>query len=274
MSDIGDRMKEYESVETHRKLIPLLPVYVRLDGKAFKTFTRGMDKPFDEKMSQCMIETTRRLVGETNSCIGYTQSDEINLVVEHGEDSFRQFSHGPYFSNKVFKLTSILAGMASSIFLSNYIKIFDIDIYSIKVLPSFDCRVINLPTKTEVSNMILWRNSDATKNSISSAACMFYTTKELLHKSGSERQEMLFSKGINFNDYPEHFKRGTFLKKVWVKGLIDKEVWDQIPEDRRPVSREIERMVIGIFSMPIFSKVVNREDVIFKGSNPIEIKKK
>ena len=117
--------------------------------------------------------------------------------------------------------------------------------------------------------MILWRNLDATKNAITSAARTLFSDKEIKHKSGSEKQEMLFEQGINFDKYPEHFKRGTFVRKVSVEKEIEQEVWDRIPERHRPSSRKVKRKEIQVFSMPVFSKVVNREDVIFNGSDPI-----
>ena len=264
MDDLGDRMKRYESTETSRKLIPLLPIYIRLDGKAFSSFTRYMDKPYDTRMIKTMIETTKYLVKETNACIGYTQSDEISLVIYN-----KDFRSQTLFDGKIFKITSILASMASSAFLLNYMKKFDIDPEDIKKLPSFDCRVMNLPSQTETANMILWRVQDTTKNAITSAARALYSHKQTMNKNSSEKQEMLFQKGVNFNDYPESFKRGTFVKKVVIEQDIEQDIWDKIPEKNKPETRKVKRNKIKSVSMPIFSKVQNREDVIFEGVDPI-----
>ena len=264
MLSLDSRMRQYEQIETERRVMSMLPVYIRLDGRCFSQFTKDMEKPFDYKMNNVMINVTKNLVGETNALIGYTQSDEINLILEGSSDN----EHSD-FGNKIHKLTSVIAGMTSSLFLLNYIVYFDVYPYSIETLPTFDCRVINLPTETEAANMILWRNLDATKNAITSAASILFTAKELLNKSGPEKQEMMFQEGINFNDYPEHFKRGTFVKKIKVKEEIDQETWDKIPEFNKPKSREVVRGKVISFSMPPFCQVDNREDVIFGNSDPI-----
>jgi len=78
--DLDNRMKLYEQVESARRFLPLLPVVARLDGKCFHKFTKNMKEPFDENLTQVMIETTKYLVEETNAIIGYTQSDEITLI--------------------------------------------------------------------------------------------------------------------------------------------------------------------------------------------------
>ena len=264
MLGLGDRMKVYESIETDRKLIPLLPIYVRLDGVAFSNFTQGMDKPCDERMVTAMVETTKCLVGQTNACIGYTQSDEINLVIKS-----ERLNSGDSFGNKIFKLTSILAGLTSATFLYEYLKAFKPDLNHFGVIPFFDCRVINMPSKTETANMILWREQDATKNAITTAARTIFSDKAIKNKSGAEKQEMLFDYGLNFNEYPEYFKRGVFVKKIKVHKEIDPETWDKIPEKHKPESREVEKSQVVSVPMPIFSKVTNREDVIFEGASPI-----
>jgi tRNA(His) 5'-end guanylyltransferase len=78
---LGDRMKAYEQAEAGRMFMPMLPVCVRVDGKAFHSWTRNLDRPYDKRLSDCMIETTEYLVDKTNARIGYTQSDEISLVL-------------------------------------------------------------------------------------------------------------------------------------------------------------------------------------------------
>ena len=278
MSDFADRMKQYESHETHRWLIPFLPVYIRLDGRAFTTFTRDMDKPYDERMAEAMLETTKSLVQETDALIGYTQSDEINLVMF----SENRASQG-YFEGKRFKITSVLAGIASSVFLLNYIKTFEMvtkrstligGIYRTSdelciMPPAFDCRVLNMPSQTETANMILWRELDATRNAIISAARTVYSQEEIYQKNFSQLQEMMFEKGINFNDYPASFKRGTFVRRVEVMREIEQTRWDEIPEAHKPSSRSVQRSEVITIEMPPFSKVTNREAVIFEGALPI-----
>lgn len=254
MSDLSIRMKEYESNETGRKLTIFLPIYARIDGRAFSRFTSRMNRPYDERMCQIMIKTTKFLVKETNAAIGYTQSDEINLVF-HDESQSNQM----FFGGHIFKLTSVLAGLASSAFLMNYVKFFGFP----EIIPSFDCRVINLPNKTEAANMILWREFDATRNAVVSAARTVATHEEVKYKDIPALQELLFQNGINFNDYPAYFKRGAFVKNAKVGKYISDEVYDKISDDKKPKSRIVERNHAIVLDMPPFSKIINREDVIF-----------
>jgi len=147
---MGDRMKLYEGIEAGRVLIPGLPICVRVDGRAFHTFTRGMERPYDTAMSGAMITTMKYLVEKTNACIGYVQSDEISLVLPDGKDSL--------FNGRIQKLTSIIASMATAMFNSAiHVQ------YPDKPLAEFDCRVWNVPNRTEAANTILWREFDATK---------------------------------------------------------------------------------------------------------------
>ena len=109
-TDLGDRMKMYESAET-KKLMPLLPVLARLDGKNFSTFTRGLKRPYDERLTKVMVEVTRHLVEVTGAKLGYTQSDEITLTwyAEHHDSQI-------YFDGRVFKMVSHLSALASVYF--------------------------------------------------------------------------------------------------------------------------------------------------------------
>jgi tRNA(His) guanylyltransferase len=202
--DLGERMKLYERIECDRILIPRLPIYARIDGRCFSNFTRNMKRPYDEAMTRGMIEATRYLVEETHAIIGYTQSDEISLAWYFPEPKSE-----PLFGGKLHKLTSILAALATAKF--NH----DMRAYIRDAFPVFDCRVFNLPNLDEAANAFLWRELDATKNAVSMAASAYFSPKQLHGKSGKEKQEMLFQHhGINFNDYPAFFKRGTFVRRV------------------------------------------------------------
>lgn len=133
--------------------------------------------------------------------------------------------------------------------------------------PVFDCRVFQLPNKTEASNTFVWRERDATKNAISMATRAYYSHTEMYGKTGNEMQEMLWQKGINFNDYPAFFKRGTFVQRRKILRELTEDELLRIPENRRPIG-PIRRTEVSVIDMPPFTKVLNREDVIFNGSNP------
>lgn len=172
-----------------------------------------------------------------------------------------------FFDHRVAKMTSVLASYATIAFARSLMSLCIAT--WLDRMPHFDCRVFQLPTRAEAANVFLWREQDATKNAISMAAREYYSHKELDHKSGSEMQEMLFAKGINFNDYPAFFKRGTFVRRTTVCRTFTAEELARIPEKHRPAPDErVRRSAIKRLEMPRFGGVANREEVIFDGAEP------
>lgn len=261
--DFGNRMKEYEGREAQRRFLPLLPICVRIDGKNFSNWTRGFERPYDARLSDTMIGVTRALMEESNAVLGYTQSDEISLILY--SDNYKS---QVYFDGKIQKLVSVLASMATGYFNVMAKAAFKEQYLD---LAFFDCRVWAVPNLDEAANAILWREKDATKNSISMAARHYYSHKELHLKSGSEMQEMLFQKGVNWNDYPAFFKRGTFLLRKTVTRSLNTEELRRIPEPHRSRVKDemVDRSDIRSVWMPSFSKVVNRVGVIFLQEEPV-----
>lgn len=260
VDDLGDRIKEYEAAEA-RRFMPLLPVYARIDGRAFSRFTRGLERPYDLLITRAMVETTKFLVAETHARIGYTQSDEINLVWLQ-----ERYDSELFFGGKTQKITSVLASMAGAFF-TRHCLAGGLRDRAEKLIPHFDCRAFQLPNRTEAANAFLWRERDATKNAISMAARAHYSHGALDHKNGSEMQEMLFQKGVNFNDYPAFFKRGTFVRRINVERLLTEDELARIPEQHRPTGPVIRSEIVEL-DMPIFSTVSNREAVIFDSATP------
>lgn len=262
--NLGDRMKLFESRESDRRLLPTLPVYARIDGRSFSAFTRGMKRPYDPAMTEVMVRTTEALVEETQARIGYTQSDEISLVWQS-----ERFDSSIFFDHRISKMTSVLAAYATASFI---LALQDEGTYAdrIRQRPHFDCRVFQLPSRVEAANAFLWREQDAAKNAVSMAARSVYSHKALDHKSGPEMQEMLFAKGINFNDYPAFFKRGTFVRREAIWREFTDEERDAIPEKHRPEpGAKVQRSKIVRLDMPRFGSVTNRDAVIFDGAAPI-----
>lgn len=258
--DFGDRMKKFERRETERNFLPNLPVYARIDGRSFSKFTKRMQRPFDPILSETMIETTKALVEATHAKIGYTQSDEISLIwLVEAESQM-------LFDGKVQKLASILASTATAHFMLRAMRNWPELV--LKMPPTFDARVFQLPTREEGANAILWREMDATKNAISMAARAYYSHKELHLKTGSMMQEMLFQKGVNFNDYPAFFKRGTFIRRSTRLIDLSPTELERIPIAHRPTGPVI-RSSYDRIDMPSFRKVTNRAAVIFDGADPI-----
>ncbi len=254
--EFGDRMKQYEAVETSRRLDVHLPIYARIDGRSFSTFTRGMARPFDVAMSRAMIETTKYLVGSTHASAGYTQSDEISLVwMAEGEAS------DVLFSGKVQKMVSVLASMAAA----KFARVCPLG-YEDK-FPHFDARVFQLPSITEGANAFLWRAMDARKNAISMAAQAKFSPKMLHGKRQRDMLAMLRDAGISFEDYPDFFKNGTFARRKTVLRDMTPDELSAIPEAFRPTG-PVQRSEIEERSDFFFREISNREEYVFAGEEP------
>ncbi len=211
--EIGDRMKLYEGIASST-LIPNLPIVVRIDGRAFHTFTKGMAKPFDLNLVKTMDQLTLMLCEESNAKIGYTQSDEISLVIHESSPLTCV-----YFDRNVQKIVSVLSSFSTLNF-----NLLAKENGCIGTGPAmFDCRVFNLPSKEEVTNYLLWRELDATRNSIQSIARSLYTHKECENKKFNDLNEMLMQKGINFNNYDPRLKRGKyFIRDYRLEKFVNK----------------------------------------------------
>jgi len=263
VDEFGDRMKMYEKLQQQR-FMPLLPVCVRLDGKSFSIWTKGLNRPFDQNMMSIMRDVTIQLVKETGACMGYTQSDEISLVLYTDNIKSQIF-----FDGKIQKIISVLAARTSVLF----------NFYVQRVIPDkagdlavFDCRAWQVPNKIEAANTLLWREQDATKNSISMAARSFYSHNELINKSGAVMQDMLMDKGVNWNNYPNQFKRGVFIQKRKVSRKFTNDELARLPNKHEALKNPdllVERNKIYAMDMPIFKRVTNRVDVIFNGADPV-----
>lgn len=225
---LGDRMKEYEYV-TRNYLTRKLPVILRLDGKAFHSFTRGLKKPFDEIFVKSMQDTMKYLCENIQGCVlGYCQSDEITLVLV----DYQNREACAWFDNNIQKMVSVSASMATLAFnqawhentrtislpatldfmpdekKSYWLKRYH-TYHDKEWKATFDSRVFTLP-KEEVVNCLIWRQQDATRNSIQSVGQANFSHTQLHGKNCSDIQDMLMlEKGINWNDYPTHLKRGT-----------------------------------------------------------------
>jgi tRNA(His) guanylyltransferase len=256
---IGDRMKGYEAHETLRRSMQRLPICVRMDGRAFHTFTRGLNRPFDGGFANAMIETTKYLVSETNAKIGYTQSDEITLVFWDGS-----FLSEPLFGGKLFKLTSVLASMTTAKFNSLVPSLIPSKTGRFGI---FDARIFQVPSLDEAANLVLWRWLDARKNSISMAAQAEFSPKQLHRKNSKEMLEMLAERKVIWENYPNHLKWGTFIQRKTVERVLTEEELDRIPEGHRP-DGPVTRHAYLELDLPPLLDVANRTQVFFDGAEP------
>lgn len=201
--DFGDRMKRYEEV-TDVKLTNLTPVIIRLDGKAFHTLTKGLEKPYDAAFADAMSSTMWHVVRTIQNCVfGYVQSDEISLLlIEPTEYS------DSYFDNRLQKLVSISAAEASC-FLRDYLRntypnLHKFDIFKAKAV--FDARAFNIP-RHEVANYFIWRQNDCLRNAIAGAGQANFSQKQL-NGLNSEKiiEKLKTEKNIDFyTDYDRAF---------------------------------------------------------------------
>lgn len=243
---LGDRMKTYENA-SRNYLMRRTPVIIRLDGKAFHSFTKGFQKQFDMLLMRSMWETSQELCSKIQGCkIGYTQSDEISLLLT----DYESIDTCAWFDNGIQKMVSVSASMATLAFndaFANFVNeeynniieapiSCDADIKEIDRLfdnyfnkintALFDSRVFTLP-KEEVCNYFIWRQQDATRNAIQMVGQSNFSHKQLNKKSCNDIQEMLFQeKGINFNDFPVYQKRGAcIVKEKYTKGDAERTRW-------------------------------------------------
>ena len=245
--ELGMRMKEFYEEVPKTRLVRRMPVAIRIDGKAFHTFTRGFQKPFDEILVKSMQDTMKYLCENIQGCVlGYTQSDEITLILV----DYQNLNSCAWFDYEVQKMCSIassMATMAFNKFFTKNVNYFEmthehddtINEYCTTLVNAaekgamFDARCFNIP-KEEVCNLIYWRQLDATRNSIQMVGQANFSHKELQNKSCNMIQEMLFAeKGINWNDYPTYLKRGSCCIKTTIQnpnvdikdGVYPKSIW-------------------------------------------------
>lgn len=224
---LAKRMKENYEARSKQFLMRRCPTIIRLDGKAFHTYTKNLNKPFDEGLMEDMALTTAFLCENIQGVkCGYTQSDEISLLLV----DYDKLETSAWFDYNVQKITSIASSLATAKFnqlrmkrffnsLSDKPEDYIVDVFTEcyennKIsLAFFDARVFQISDKEEVVNYFLWRQRDAEKNSVSMLAQSLYSHKELHKKNGSDMQEMCFQKGHNWDDLSPQKKRGSFIIK-------------------------------------------------------------
>lgn len=256
---LGDRMKENYENRAKTYLTRRTPVVMRYDGKAFHTYTKGFERPYDEIFHKAMNETMKYLCENIQGCkFGYTQSDEITLILT----DYDKLTTDAWFDYAVQKMCSVGASMATVAFnkfitqaINDVVGLWLVDeikgnreltdeeqkrkeklLAIAKKMPVFDCRCFNIP-EDEVVNCVLWRQQDATRNAIQMLGQCHLSDKQLDGKSSNEIQDMLMvEKGINFNDMPVAFKRGVCCIKS-ERGWVIDENPPIFTQDREYISR-------------------------------------
>jgi len=227
--ELGNRMKMNYENRTRILLPRRTYTIIRVDGKAFHTYTRGCERPFDNGFIHDMDETAKYLCKNIQGVkMGFVQSDEISILMT----DFDKLDTDAWFDGNIQKIVSVAASMATAKFNQlRWIRYFNekynnttnefgwvwvMNAAKLK-LAEFDVRTFTIPLKTEVMNYFIWRQQDTVRNSISSVAQSLYSNRELQGKNSNEQQEMIFQKGINWNDYDSTLKRGRFIFKEQIE---------------------------------------------------------
>lgn len=197
---LGDRMKDnYENRNRHH-LLPRVPVVVRVDGRAFHTYTKGLERPYSKMLKIRMIHSCQAVMRESSGCVAaYTQSDEASFLFI----DYQTLTTQPWFGYDQSKIESITA----SIFTAEFNKSLIVQ----SQLAHFDARAFNIP-REEVCNYFLWRMKDWERNSLQMYARAHFSHKELDGKDHTQVHEMLHLLGLNWTkDVSPDFRNGTWI---------------------------------------------------------------
>ena len=271
-NDIGKRMKEFYEVRTRTYLPRRTNTIIRIDGKSFHTYTKGLGRPFDKSLIEDMVETTKFLCKEIQGAkLGFCQSDEISILLT----DYDKIGTHAWFDGQVQKIVSVAASLAAAKFNQlRYIRMqeiskseesdFETFVYdSLRSMPLavFDARVFSIPQMHEVVNYFIWRQEDATRNSISMVAQANFSHNQLHKKTTSNMQDMLMEKGINWNDYSSSEKRGSLIKKVYTTWIMNdndpKTATQVVPNMSSPLlanQKEFSRGTWKAIDTPIFTE--------------------
>jgi len=230
--ELDSRMRVFETAHDHC-VLPGIHMVARIDGRGFTRLTKEVhefEAPFDLRFRDLMLDTAESLVTEFNAVYAYTQSDEISLLFPLTCD---------LFGRKLRKLNSVLAGFASARFA-----------LGLGGMACMDCRICQLPTGRDVVDYFRWRNEDAHRNALS-AHCYWLlrregnrpeeATQSMMRRSVAEKYELLFQRGINFNDLPSWQKRGAGVYwEAYDKEGLNPVSGETVLARRRRIVRDLE----------------------------------
>ena len=229
---LGDRMKEFYENRTRNFLPRRTYTIIRVDGKAFHSYTRGLVRPFDEKLVNDMDETACYMCKNIQGAkFAFVQSDEISILLT----DFEGLTTDAWFDGNIQKMASISASLATAKF--NELRPNKIAL--------FDSRVFTIPSDIEVENYFIWRQQDTTRNSISSVAQSMFSHRELENKNTDQMQEMCFQKGVNWNDFSAKLKRGRLIvKQNYEKDGATRSKWVSVEPPIFTQEREMLKVLI------------------------------
>lgn len=235
----GSRMKEYEA-DTALVLPPRTNTIIRVDGKAFHTFTRGLDRPFDERLIGAMDETARWMCRSMSGAVcAYVQSDEISVILADYANENTQ----PWLGGVVQKIASISASMATAEFNRLFVH------HNEMTRAMFDGRVFSIDALSEVNEYLLWRQIDAKRNAVSSVATHVFGHKAIVGKNTKERTQMLKDNGVMLKDFPAGNIFGRFIfPEIEVADVV----YRRRDRDELELMENVERKVWKVVPAPDF----------------------
>ena len=275
MDGMGDLQKKYEKL-SDGQFIPKLPTLLRIDGRCFHRCTKNMKKPFDLGFLACMQLATKELMKDTGARFGYTQSDEISLLL-YTDDEKSQI----WFDGKLQKIISCAAGGATYFF-NKYLNATTdygpAGLEPIKGPIMFDARAWQLPTKEDTVDYFKWREHDARRNSVNMLASHHFSHKELQGLSTSVRKAKLEAKGVIWDDLPTDLKFGSYLQRQRTVRKFTEAELAKLPEKheaKKNPNLEVERYeIMPLAGNTLFDKI-NAVELMFDGeAMPLTLSKK
>jgi tRNA(His) guanylyltransferase len=225
---LGDRMKRYENV-TRYSLPPRTYTILRVDGRAFHTWTKKLKRPYDKDFMACMDATAIALCGAiSGSQFAFAQSDEISLLAT----DFADIKTQAWFDGVIQKWASVAASVATTAFN------FQATMWGWKGDATFDARVFTIPDPVEVENYFIWRQKDAVRNSVTMLAQAYASHKQLQGKDVPARHEIIYEAGDNWAKHPANFKHGRIIRHLSVPEVMESSRDRRLPAEMKVAALE------------------------------------
>lgn len=263
---LGDKVKAYEDVGNLRSFKSDAFLLARVDGRAFHTFTKGAKKPVDMWLLTAMIEATKAVSADLHPRLAYVQSDEATFCWHFASPEAGALP----FGGREQKLCSVIAAAFTGAFITALIETDPQRYRERGIVPAFDCRVWEVPTVDDQRDAFAWREKDAIKNAVSTAACTIATPKELESLKHNERINLMLQRGFDWEALPQEYKRGAYVRRIARQMTLEPDVLERIPMSKRPPPGSlVTRHSVEVdLKLKTIESVYNWYDVLAHGAEP------